>query len=260
MLEDDCVAAIADGLTDCLLDDQCDLSTGPEFQLILLSQPTDPRPTLTYFTVHETLWRTWAGEQPLPTVVTAEQCTDLLISAVAGWLPQLGRQSDAALIGCSLMYDDTSGGETVASRVLVARDIDGRTYQATLPVGGSVDQTVVVDADPPSGRVAAIAQALTTILDNRAVVVIELPTGYLLLHTVHRDGEYPYEVQSSIDPGNTLDDDAATTRAQAELANLAKHAPGNVVHTLRLIHRTREGGDRDIWAADPVRGAAPPIG
>ena len=86
MLDPDCVAAIATGLTDCLHDDECDLSTAPEFQLIFLSQPPQP-PTLTYLTIDERVWREWAAGRKLPTVVSAEECTDLLIATAGGWLP-----------------------------------------------------------------------------------------------------------------------------------------------------------------------------
>jgi hypothetical protein len=260
MLDPDCVAAIATGLTDCLHDDECDLSTAPEFQLIFLSQPPQP-PTLTYLTIDEKVWRAWAADRKLPTVVSAEECTDLLIATAGGWLPGLGWQPDATLVGCSLMYDEptaeTAGTNAAATRVVVANDTDGTLYQAT-SVPGDTRQAVVVGGEAADTRIAAVATALTTILDNRIVGVIQLPTtGYIILHTVHRDGEEAYEVQTFIDSANTMDDERATARVQDELTQLRQHAPSNVVHTLRLVHRT-ETGDRDVWAAEPVRGNGPP--
>lgn len=253
MLDPDCVAAVAEGLTDCLTDD-CDLSTAPEFQLILLSQ-TQQQPTLVYQAIDEKVWRKWATGRRLPAVVNAQECADLLVSTVAGWLPDLGGEPDATLIGCSLMYDEPTADAT-ATRILVARDVDGRLYQATSPVG-SGDGEVRVSDDAPSGRVAAVAEALTTILDHRIVTVFRLPTtGYLVLHTVHRDGEQPYDAICFIDAANTMDDRTAVAHAQAELEGL-RTAPGNVQHTLRLIHRT-EAGDRDVWTGEAVHGDGPP--
>ena len=261
MLEPDCVAAIAEGLTDCL-HDHCDLSTAPEFQLIFLSQPPRQR-TLTYLTVHEKVWREWAIKGRPPAVVSAEECTDLLVSTVAGWLPDLGWQPDATLVGCSLMYDEPAAAATgaagvvTATRVLIARDTDGRLYHATSPAG-SGDTAVAVRDEAPGGRIAAIAEALTTILDNRVVAVFQLPTtGYILLRTVHPDGHNPYTVETFIDCAAVMDDAAATARAQAEATPLHS-APSNVVHTLRLVHRT-DAGDRDIWTSDPLRGSGPPL-
>ncbi len=262
MLDPDHVAAIADGLTECLGDER-DLSIAPEFQLIFLSQPPEQQPTLTHLTVDHKVWRQWAAEGHLPAVAGPQECIDLLVSTVKGWLPDLGWQPDAVLVGCSLMYDEPAAAGPAggtAGRVLVARDIDGRLYQATRSTAGGHAATVAVSGEAPSGRVAAVAQALTTILDNRVVAVFQLPaTGYIVLRTVHPDGHNPYTVETFIDSAGVMDDDRATTHARAELDQLRQHAPSNVAHTLRLVHRTGTG-DRDVWAGEPVRGNRPPIG
>jgi hypothetical protein len=160
------------------------------------------------------------------------------------------------------MYDEPTVAGPIrveAARVLVARDTDGRLYQATRSAAGAEAATVAVGGEAPSGRIAAVAAALTTILDNRVVAVYQLPTtGYVVLHTVHRDGEEPYEVGTFIDVANGMDDGQATAHAQAGLEQLRRHAPSNVEHTLRLIHRS-EAGDRDVWAGEPVRGNRPAI-
>jgi hypothetical protein len=195
----------------------------------------------------------------MPAVVTAEDCTHLLITTVDGWLPDLGWQPDATLIACSLMYDeptasDGSGG--AVTRVLVGRDIDGGLYQAACSLGDT-EQAVTAGGEPASVRIAATAEALTKILDNRVVGVLQLPTtGYIILHTVHPDGEEAYVATVFIDSTNATDDDQATAHSQKEWA-LLRHAPSSVEHTLRLVHRT-DIGDREVWAAEPVRGAGPP--
>jgi hypothetical protein len=92
---------------------------------------------------------------------------------------------------------------------------------------------------------------------NPVVTTYRLPTtGYVVLHTWQRDGEPPQDATVFIDAAGVLDDATATARVQAELARLHQQAPGNVMHTLRLVHRTGDG-DREIFTGAPVRGSAP---
>jgi hypothetical protein len=259
MLEPDRVDTVAQGLTACL-HDGCDLSTAPQFQLIVLWEPPQQRPTLDFQDIHETVWRRWDTARQLPTVVGAQELADLLARTATGWLPDLGGEPDAALIGCSLMYDEPASdatGDATAGRVLVARDTDGRLYQGRYPAGGGVGDVRVSD-DAPSGCAAVVAEALATILDHRILTVFRLPTtGYIVQHTVHRDGEQPYDATCFIDAANTMDDGTAIAHVQGDLEELHT-APRNVEHTLRLIYRT-EAGDRAVWTGEPVRGDGPPI-
>ncbi len=85
-----------------------------------------------------------------------------------------------------------------------------------------------------------------------------LPTdGYIILHQVQRDGEPPNTVTRFIDSANLMTDAEAIAFTEDEHASL-RSAPTNVVHTLRLIHRTT-AGDRGLWTGEPVRGAGPPL-
>ncbi len=82
-------------------------------------------------------------------------------------------------------------------------------------------------------------------------------TGYVVLHTVQRDGEQPYEVTVFIDTAGAMNDTTATEHMTADLTRL-RDAPANVTHTLRLVHRTGDG-DRDVHTAGPVRGSGAPL-
>ncbi len=82
-------------------------------------------------------------------------------------------------------------------------------------------------------------------------------TGYVVLHTVERDGEAPIVVTVFIDATGVLDDTTATEHVSADLTRL-REAPANVTHTLRLVHRS-DDGDRDVHTAGPVRGNGPPL-
>jgi len=83
-------------------------------------------------------------------------------------------------------------------------------------------------------------------------------TGYVVLHTVERDGEPPTVVTVFIDTAGVLNDTTATEHVSAEATRL-RDAPANVTHTLRLVHRTADG-DRDVHTAGPVHGNGPPLG
>jgi hypothetical protein len=84
---------------------------------------------------------------------------------------------------------------------------------------------------------------------------ITLPdTGYVIIAQAHRDDTEPTRAQIFIDAAARMDDAAALAHVQTELATLAQHAPCNVVHTWRLVHRTAVG-DRELLAPAPVRGA-----
>ena len=85
-------------------------------------------------------------------------------------------------------------------------------------------------------------------------VRITLPsTGYVIIAQASRDGVEPARAQIFIDAAARMDDVAAVAHVQSELAALAQHAPCNVVHTWRLVHRTA-GGDRELLSPAPVRG------
>jgi hypothetical protein len=256
MLEPDCVTAIAAGLTDCLHAGR-DLSTAPEFQLIF---QLDQERTLEFLTIDEAVWRQWNTHRRLPAQIGVEECIDVLTSTVTGWLLDWVQQPGAVLVGCSLMYNEPAGDQASAggpSRFLVARDIDGRIYQGASHVdGGHV--SVRVRDDAPTGRARAVAAALDQILDNRVVARFRLPdTGYVLLHTTQRDGGPPTDVTLFIDVAGRMDDTAATLHLWAQVAHLEQHAPSNIVHTIRLVHRTTDG-DRHICTTGPIRGTAPP--
>lgn len=132
----------------------------------------------------------------------------------------------------------------------------GPIDRSTRPAAGGQAVVEVEQADPPSRPIAAAADARHDIPGSRTVATYRLPTtGYVVLHTWQRDGEPPQDAAVFIDAAGVLDDTTATARVQAELARLHQQAPGNVVHTLRLVHRTGNG-DRDIFTGGPVRGSA----
>ncbi len=82
-------------------------------------------------------------------------------------------------------------------------------------------------------------------------------TRYVVLHTVHRDGDQPHEVTVFIDTAGVMNDTTAIRHVRAESDRL-HDAPADVTHTLRLVHRTGTG-DRDIHTAGPVRGIGAPL-
>ncbi|MEN3308850.1 MAG: hypothetical protein V7603_5052 [Micromonosporaceae bacterium] len=88
------------------------------------------------------------------------------------------------------------------------------------------------------------------------MVQVVLPTtGYVVLHTSQRDGQEPVHATTFIGgAAGGMDDPAAIAHVTAELGGLAEHAPCDVLHTLRLVHRT-SAGDRVLLTPDPVRGA-----
>ena len=264
ILEPEHVNAIAAGLAVNAGEDS-DVATAPEFQLIFEQAPNDRPKWVDLLLIEQRVWRSWDVQGRLAERVSVEELLELLSCTVAAWMPLLQHpEPDAALIGCSLVYAERTqaGIDATVTRMVVARDIDGRTYHSVRPddTGGAVIE--VDDGDSPAltGRAAATAQALHHLLGNRIVGVLRLPsTGYVVLHTMQRDGEAPSEYTTFIDSANTMDDHRAIAHVQAEIAELRQHAPSTVVHTLRLVHRT-EAGDRDIWAGEPVRGSGPPLG
>lgn len=91
------------------------------------------------------------------------------------------------------------------------------------------------------------------------MVRVSLPTtGYVVLETAQRDGLEPRRATTFIDTAGQMDDAAAVAHVTAELRALAAHAPSNVLHTWRLVHRTSDG-DRVLLAPEPVRGAGDPL-
>lgn len=102
-------------------------------------------------------------------------------------------------------------------------------------------------------------QALPSPAAPTGMVRLTLPTtGYIVLHTSQRDGQEPSDCPTFIDTAGSMDDAAAVAYVTAELAELAQHAPSNVLHTLRLVHRTSDG-DRVLLSPDPVRGEGTPL-
>jgi hypothetical protein len=55
-------------------------------------------------------------------------------------------------------------------------------------------------------------------------------TGHVVLHTVQRDGEQPYQVTVFIDTAGAMNDTTATAHVTAEDTRL-RDAPANVTHT-----------------------------
>jgi hypothetical protein len=264
ILEPEHVNAITAGLT-VNADADSDVSTAPEFQLIFEQAPADRPKWVDLLLIDERVWRSWGVQHQLAERVSVEELLDLLSCTVDAWMPLLQHpEPDATLIGCSLVYADRTPTSTDATvtRMVIACDIDGRTYRSARPAntGGAVIEVDDGDCPALTGRAAAIAQALHHLLGNRIVGVFRLPsTGYVVLHTTQCDGEAPDEYSTFIDSANTMDDHQAIAHVQAEIARLRQHAPSDVVHTLRLVHRT-DAGDRDIWAGEPVRGSGPPRG
>ncbi|RSM53254.1 hypothetical protein DMB66_39205 [Actinoplanes sp. ATCC 53533] len=264
ILEPEHVNAITAGLT-VNADEDSDVSTAPEFQLIFEQAPTDRPKWVDLLLIDQPVWRSWDLQQRLAERVSVEELLDLLSGTVDAWMPLLQHpEPDATLIGCSLVYADRTPTSTDATvtRMVIARDIDGRTYHSARPANTSGAVIEVDHGDSPAltGRAAATAQALHHLLGNRIVGVFRLPsTGYVVLHTTQRDGKEPDEYPTFIDSANTMDEHQAIAHVQAEIAELRQHAPSDVVHTLRLVHRT-DAGDRDIWAGEPVRGSGPPRG
>jgi len=93
--------------------------------------------------------------------------------------------------------------------------------------------------------------------DNPAFVVAIPRTGYMVLHTVARDGKEPYDSIYIPDPTAVTNDITALEHFRATMRNLLD-APSNVIHTMRLIHRT-PAGDRDLSGPHSVRGRGVPL-
>lgn len=88
---------------------------------------------------------------------------------------------------------------------------------------------------------------------------LRLPiTGYVVISSSQRDGGEPLPCEAFIDSAGRLNDDEAIAHVRAELAHLAAHAPCNVLHTWRLVHRTTDG-ERELLAPQQVRGAGAPL-
>lgn len=82
-------------------------------------------------------------------------------------------------------------------------------------------------------------------------------TGYVIVHTLARDGHEPDQATVFIDSAGAMDDATATAHLIAE-AEALRRAPANVSHTLHLVHRTGSG-DRHIRTVGPVRGDRPAL-
>lgn len=86
---------------------------------------------------------------------------------------------------------------------------------------------------------------------------ISLPTtGYIVLHTIHRDGDTPNLV-TNIECKPKTDADAIA-KFTADVDQLRRNAPADVLHTLRLGDRTG-AGDRVLVSDVTVRGAGPSL-
>jgi hypothetical protein len=251
------VMTITAGLAD-LLDEADDLSA-PQLHLIFLPdspQHTDDR---IFLTLGDGFWEQHCGGHESPAPADVERCVELLHTIAGFWMPQLSLLPGATLVGCGLMYDDPAATDATGGtgRVMIARDTDGRLYHGAVPADRNT-RLHIAFGKLPDAHAIAVAEALATVLDHRAADVYRLPsTGYILLHQTRRDGEQPQTVIRFIDTANAMDDTDATTYAREEHRRL-HGAAADVVHTLRLVHRT-DAGDRDIWTGDPVRGDQPPL-
>jgi hypothetical protein len=246
------VMTIAAGLAD-LLDDADEL-LAPQLHLIFLPDSPQREDDRIFLTLGDRFWEQHCGGHESPARTDVERCVELLHATAGFWMPQLSLLPGATLVGCGLMYDDPAVN---TGRVMIARDTDGRLYHGAVPAGRSTRPHIAF-GKLPDAHATAVADALATVLDHRVAGVYRLPsTGYVLLHQTRRDGEQPQTITRFIDTANAMDDTAAIAYAREEHRRL-QDAPANVVHTLRLVHRT-DAGDRDIWAGEPVRGDKPSL-
>jgi hypothetical protein len=229
--------------------------------------------------VDGSVWRLHDRIEPkTPHWVALQSITDRLTCAEApDWLPDWLRQGQRGFIGfaflcegldtAALLHDLTATATQV--RALIGCDVDGRYYEVLRPLGAT-RPTVRVLADPDAAtRATAIAACLYRLVaalrwqpGGPQTVRVTLPTtGYVVLHTWQRDGEQPLQCTTFIDPGGRMGDAAAIAYLTEEISSLAQHAPANVRHTMRLVHRTHPDGtgDRELLAPDPVRGPGTPL-
>jgi hypothetical protein len=259
MIGADSVVAIAAGLADLL--QVRDPVSDPQLHLIFLPDSPQRRDDRIFLTLGAAFWRQRSRDHHGAVLADVERYVELLHATAGSWMPDLSRLPGATLVGCALMYDGSAATPSIepetAGRVVIARDTDGRLYHGAALADRTI-RPLIAFGKLPDERATAVADALATVLDHRIAGVYQLPaTGYILLHQTHRDGEQPQTVSRYIDATNTMNDDDATTYAREELQRLRSTAT-NVVHTLRLIHRTTSG-DRDIWTGAPVRGDKPPL-
>jgi hypothetical protein len=229
--------------------------------------------------VEESVWRLHDQIEPkIPYWVALRSIADRLTCAEAPeWLPDWLRRGQRGFIGfaflcegldtAALLHDLTATATQV--RALIGCDVDGRYYEVLRP-RGATHSTVRVLPDPDAAtRAAAIADCLYRLVaalrpqpGGPQTVRVTLPTtGYVVLETSQRDGEQPQECTTFIDSAGRMDDAAAIAYLTEEITSLAQHAPADVVHTMRLVHRTHPDGtgDRELLAPDPVRGAGTPL-
>lgn len=251
------VMTIAAGLADIIAD--VDDLAAPQLHLIFLPDSPQREDDRIFLTPGDRFWEQHCGGPASPASVDVERCVELLHATAGFWMPQLSLHPGATLVGCGLMYDDLAATNATGrkGRVMIARDTDGRLYHGAVPADRNTRPHIAF-GKLPDAHATAVAEALATVLDHRVAGVYRLPsTGYILLHQTRRDGEQPQTITRFIDTANAMDDTDAITYAREEHQRL-HDAPANVVHTLRLVHRT-DAGDRDIWTGEPVRGDKPPL-
>ena len=144
---------------------------------------------------------------------------------------------------------------------------DARTALSTLveqvrhdAPGYPIGQLTVADiADGYRLTVAGVEYRIDRPAPDADGVRLRLPTGgYVIVAESRCDTDTePIRSQTFIDVAGRMDDEAALAHVRAELASLMQGAPCNVVHTWRLVHRG-PGGERELLAPEPVRGAGAP--
>lgn len=181
MLTPETVTHLTAGLTQYATSRRAPMAA-PEFQIILEYRPVNGPRAFDFNLIHESVWRAWDSDRPLPARVGVTEFSDLLVATAARWLPQQ-QKPQFTIVGFTLMYDDLTepvidpshgpGPDQDAAgtpiRVLVAVDIDGRRYHMILGDGrpsGAVFVTepgmpVPVTADDPlAGSGSAALDAL----------------------------------------------------------------------------------------------------
>jgi len=137
----------------------------PQLEIIYEYAPKNGPKALDFNLIHESVWRHWDGDRHLPVRVGLAEFLDLVTATAAQWLPQHQQGPQFTVIGFTLMYDEPLTVPTdhvpgdgfivpAPTRVLVAVDVDGRSYQLMRGVG-PMAAFVQVDAPvtPPLGPV-----------------------------------------------------------------------------------------------------------
>jgi hypothetical protein len=148
----------------------------------------------------------------------------------------------------------TSGGEVAATFADAYYGVPGRWADRPQALAASMWRRY-----PTAHAIQVWDRERWEELPPPGTVRLTLPTtGYIVLHTSQRDRQDATCCTTFIDAAGRMNDAAAIAHVTTKVAELAAHAPSDVRHTLRLVHRTSDG-DRLLLTPDPVRGAGAPL-